>query len=78
MSALLQKTGKSFDWGLALAAREYDIPLILSGGVNISNVKKALELVDPYAIDLSSGVEDSPGKKDYHKMEAFMTAIREQ
>ena len=69
-------TGQSFDWSIAIAARDYDIPLILSGGINITNVKKAVELVNPYAIDLSSGVEELPGKKDYQKMEELMRYLR--
>ena len=65
-------TGKSFDWGLALRAKEYDIPLVLSGGINEGNIQKAVQLVNPYAIDLSSGVELEPGKKDYNKMESII------
>jgi len=65
-------TGKTFDWGLALKAKEYDIPLILAGGINADNIKKAAKLVNPYAVDLSSGVESEPGKKDYHKMEEII------
>ena len=61
-------TGQSFDWGIALAARELDIPLILAGGINAKNIKKAIHLVNPYGIDLSSGVEQEVGKKDYNKM----------
>ena len=44
--------------------------------INITNVKKAVELVNPYAIDLSSGVEELPGKKDYQKMEELMRYLR--
>jgi len=65
-------TGKTFDWGLALKAKEYDVPLILSGGINASNVRKAATLVNPYGIDLSSGVEKEPGLKDYNKMEELI------
>jgi phosphoribosylanthranilate isomerase len=62
-------SGKTFDWGLALKAKEYDIPLILAGGINAGNLKKAVNLVNPYAVDISSGVENKPGKKDYNKMQ---------
>tara|TARA_A100001015_G_C14935052_1_gene690075 strand:- start:447 stop:1061 length:615 start_codon:yes stop_codon:yes gene_type:complete len=68
-------TGKTFDWGLALEAKEYDVPLILSGGININNISKALKMVQPYAIDLCSGVEKEPGLKDYHKMKALTEAL---
>lgn len=70
-------TGKTFDWGLALKAKEYDVPLILSGGINVSNVKKAHSIVNPYGIDLSSGVEKEPGLKDYNKMQELIRAAKE-
>lgn len=69
-------TGQSFDWGLAISAKEYDIPVILSGGVNASNVQKAIQLVDPYCIDISSGVESQPGVKDYQKLEEFIRLLK--
>ena len=65
-------TGQSFDWGLAIAAKEYDVPLILSGGINESNIKKAMALVKPYGIDVSSGVEKEPGIKDYEKVRRLL------
>ena len=69
-------TGQSFDWGLAIAAKEYDVPVILSGGINVSNVQKAIQLVDPYCIDISSGVENQPGVKDYNKLEEFIRLLK--
>ena len=69
-------TGQSFDWGLGIAAKEYDIPMILSGGINVTNVSKAIQLVDPYCIDISSGVESQPGVKDYHKLEEFIRLLK--
>ncbi len=70
-------SGKIFDWGLALKAKEYDIPIILAGGINSGNIKKAIQLVNPYAIDLSSGVESSPGRKDYNKMRDIIQLARD-
>ena len=68
-------SGQVFDWGLAISAKEYHLPLILSGGINSSNIHKAIQLVNPYAIDISSGVESSPGEKDYHKMESVINIV---
>tara|TARA_B100000427_G_scaffold329821_1_gene348174 strand:- start:6689 stop:7300 length:612 start_codon:yes stop_codon:yes gene_type:complete len=69
-------SGISFDWGLALAAKDYDLPLILSGGVNVDNLDKAIQLVNPYAIDVASGIESFPGKKDYNKMKEFISLLK--
>jgi phosphoribosylanthranilate isomerase len=69
-------TGKTFDWGLALEAKEYDTPLILSGGINAKNIEKALKMVGPYGIDICSGVEKEPGIKDYNKMQELIGAIK--
>ena len=66
-------TGQSFDWGLAVAfQKRMAKPLILSGGLNPENVAKAIETVHPYAVDVSSGVEASPGKKDHAKLRDFI------
>ena len=70
-------TGQTFDWGLALNAKDYDIPLILSGGINSNNIDKAITLVNPYAIDLSSGVEKEPGIKDYQKMQSVIEKVKQ-
>jgi len=70
-------TGKQFDWGIALTAKEeFDMPIILAGGINEDNIKKALTLVNPYGIDLASGVEASVGKKDYNKMNRVLSAAK--
>ncbi len=71
-------TGKTFDWGLAIKAREYDVPLILSGGINVQNVAKAIRMVNPYAIDICSGVEKEPGIKDYNKMQDLIKEIQDK
>lgn len=69
-------TGISFDWDI-LAEISGDIPFFLSGGLNAGNVRDACEAVHPYAVDLSSGLEEKPGKKDFSKIERFMDEMRE-
>ena len=69
-------TGKHFDWGIAIAAKEYQMPMILSGGLNAENIEKAIQIVDPFAVDLNSGVETEPGKKDYHKINSIIQLIK--
>jgi phosphoribosylanthranilate isomerase len=69
-------TGETFDWGLAVAsARSHRI--ILSGGLRPDNVGMAIRRVQPFAVDVSSGVEAAPGIKDAKKLRAFMTAVQE-
>ncbi len=71
--ALQGGTGKTFDWDLACAiARE--IPIFLAGGLGPSNVNDAIRQVRPWAIDLSSRLESSPGKKDAALVEALFQA----
>ena len=68
-------TGESFDWQLAkkLTGR---LPLILAGGLNPDNVAQAIQVVNPYAVDVSSGVEEQPGRKDYKKVREFIQQVR--
>ena len=65
-------TGRGFDLELALKVKKYDIPLFLSGGLNPDNVKDAIDKVKPFCVDVSSGVEKSPGKKDHALIKLFI------
>jgi len=67
-------TGRTIDWNRAAAAARRR-PVILSGGLNADNVRAAIETVHPYAIDVSSGVESSPGVKDVSKLRALFAAV---
>ena len=69
-------TGQSFDWSLAVQARRFSKPIILAGGLNPENVAQAIRAARPDAVDVSSGVEAAPGKKDPEKMKRFLEAIR--
>lgn len=65
-------TGRVFSWAWAIEAKNLGIPVILSGGLNPENVCEAIRVVDPYAVDVSSGVESSPGRKDREKVSQFI------
>jgi len=68
-------TGKNSDWVLALKVKKTH-PLILAGGLNRENIKRAIETVRPCAVDINSGVETSPGKKDPYKIREITEIIR--
>lgn len=70
-------TGEAFDWSQIPAAIEQDTgkPIILAGGLNPANVGQAIALVNPYAVDVSGGVESVKGVKDQAKMTAFVEAV---
>lgn len=68
-------TGKTVDWTLAREAAR-STPVILAGGLTPVNVAEAIVRVRPYGVDVSSGVEQSPGKKDPDKVKAFVHAAR--
>lgn len=68
-------TGKTFNWALAKKAKDYG-KIILAGGLTPENVEQAITEVEPYGVDVSSGVELLPGKKDLAKMRAFVERVR--
>jgi len=68
-------TGETFSWEIARTHRG-KTPLILSGGLTPENVADAIEAVRPFAVDVASGVESSPGRKDPEKLQAFAQAVR--
>ena len=70
-------TGKKFDWSLAQHATKLGRPVILAGGLTPENVATAVREVRPYGVDVSSGVEALPGRKDPKKVKAFIQAARE-
>ncbi len=67
-------TGKIFNW--ELIKQGFQRPFIHSGGLNINNVLDAINVTNPDAIDISSGLEDYPGKKDHEKIFEFFKLIR--
>lgn len=69
-------TGVISNWNLAIRVKEI-CPLILSGGLNPGNIRSALETVRPQAVDINSGIELYPGKKDPEKMRKIISIIRE-
>ena len=69
-------TGLPFDWSQAREIREKASFLALAGGLTPDNVRAALTALRPDAVDVSSGVESSPGRKDPDKVRAFVEAVR--
>lgn len=70
-------TGAKFNWELAIAAKQHGKPIFLAGGLTPENIGEAVRQVQPFGVDVSSGVESAPGKKDPAKVHAFIKAVRE-
>ena len=69
-------TGETFNWELAKTATEKERPIFLAGGLTPENVAEAVKVVRPFAVDVSSGVESEPGKKDIARVRAFVAAAK--
>ncbi len=69
-------TGKTFDWSIAKAAVAKKKHVILAGGLGPINIREALDAVQPYAVDVNSGVEIKPGIKNPHKMKEVVTIVK--
>jgi phosphoribosylanthranilate isomerase len=68
-------TGQVTDWTLAAEVAK-STPILLAGGLTPDNVAQAVRTVRPYGVDVSSGVESAPGKKEHAKLRAFVEAVR--
>ncbi len=69
-------TGAKFNWDLAVESKKLGRPIILAGGLTPENVADAVRKVRPFAVDVSSGVESAPGKKDHARVRAFIVAAK--
>ena len=69
-------TGARFDWSLAVTAKHGGRPVIIAGGLTPENVVEAIRTVLPFAVDVSSGVEASPGRKDHAKLTEFIRSVK--
>jgi phosphoribosylanthranilate isomerase len=67
-------TGKTFNWDII--PKQFADKIILSGGISISNIKRIIDEVNPYAVDLSSSVEEYPGKKSELKLKQFFNILK--
>jgi phosphoribosylanthranilate isomerase len=68
-------TGKRSDWRLAVKVKETH-PLIIAGGLNADNIREVIEIVSPHAVDINSGAESSPGRKDPEKVRKIIEIVR--
>ena len=68
-------TGRTFDWKLARAASQFG-PIILAGGLTVENVEEAIAAAAPYGVDVASGIESEPGRKDRRLMAEFIYRAR--
>ncbi len=68
-------TGKRSDWRIAVKVKETHL-LIIAGGLNADNIREAIEIVSPHAVDINSGAESSPGRKDPEKVRKIVEIVR--
>lgn len=68
-------TGKTFNWEIAKKAVEKGYKVFLAGGLTPENIEKAINTVSPYGVDISSGVEEVPGKKSLRKIEMLFSRL---
>ena len=69
-------TGEQFNWDLAIAAKNRGRPIVLAGGLTPENIRAAITQVQPFGVDVSSGVEISPGRKDPEKVRKFVAEAK--
>jgi phosphoribosylanthranilate isomerase len=72
-------TGERFDWEAAkigIRGLEEEVPVVVAGGLSPENVDEAIKILRPWGVDVASGVEARPGKKDPKKVRAFVRAVR--
>ena len=67
--------GKVFDWNLVYGANAFG-SIIVAGGLTVENVPEVINTLHPFGVDVASGVESRPGKKDYEKMRRFIEAVQ--
>ena len=70
-------TGVTFDWSIAQQLQNQGLPVIIAGGLSVDNIRDAVGTIRPWGVDVSSGVEASPGKKDVPKVQAFVKNARD-
>ena len=69
-------TGRVFDWSIAQQVSQLIPKLFLAGGLSPDNVTEAIEMVQPYAVDACSSLEDKPGIKNHERMRVFVNKVR--
>jgi phosphoribosylanthranilate isomerase len=69
-------TGEKFNWDLAIEAQKHGKPVFLAGGLTPENIAEAVQQVRPFGVDVSSGVESSPGRKDHDRVRAFINSAK--
>jgi phosphoribosylanthranilate isomerase len=70
-------TGQTFDWELAVQAKKHG-PILLAGGLIPENVAQAVRMVRPWGVDVASGVEAAPGRKDHDKLRRFVATVKSE